>query len=226
MPRHIPSAALWSAALSRRERLPGGHELDTSRMHRVRVAAGAASTVAGRLWELGHDNPSELIRCYAAHTAALTQRNAHGLEQVSVRFEALGALLLAAEAASAASTAFGLAGRADSARRAASRATALAAQCDGAAMPALQTLHAPSLTRREWAIARLAAQGLTNEDIADRLTVSVRTVHNHLHHAYTKLGVHHRTELGPILRAQPHPPALHPGADEHAGAHDGAPQGK
>jgi DNA-binding NarL/FixJ family response regulator len=171
---------------------------------------GAAATAAARLRELGHDNPSALIRCYAAHAAALAQRDAHGLEQVSVRFEALGALLLAAEAAAEACTAFQLAGRADSARRAASRATALAAQCDGAATPALQALHAPNLTRREWAIVRLAADGLTDEAIAGKLTVSIRTVHNHLHHAYTKLGVHHRTELGPILQAQQQPSAQHP----------------
>jgi len=173
---------------------------------------GAASTAASRLHELGHDNPSVLIGCYAAHAAALAQRDAAGLERVSAQLEAIGALLLAAEAAAEASRAFERAGRADSARRTATRAAALAAHCDGAATPALQALHAPGLTRREWAIIRLAAEGLTNEDIACRLTVSVRTVHNHLHHAYTKLGVHHRSELGPILGAQPPPPALHPGS--------------
>jgi ATP/maltotriose-dependent transcriptional regulator MalT len=171
---------------------------------------GAARTAAGRLSELGQDNPSPLIRCYTAHAAALAQQDADGLESVSARLETIGALLLAAEAAAEASRAFHLAGRADSARRTATRAAALAARCDGAATPALQALHAPGLTRREWAIVRLAAEGLTNEDIADRLTVSVRTVHNHLHHAYTKLGVHHRTELGPVLQTQPHPPVQHP----------------
>jgi DNA-binding NarL/FixJ family response regulator len=173
---------------------------------------GAASTAASRLRELGQDNPSVLIGCYAAHAAALAQQDAAGLERVSAQMEAIGALLLAAEAAAEAGCAFGRAGRADSARRTATRAAALAAQCDGAATPALQALHAPGLTRREWAIVRLAAEGLTNEDIAGRLTVSVRTVHNHLHHAYTKLGVHHRTELGPILQAQPPPPGPHPGS--------------
>jgi len=173
---------------------------------------GAAGTAAGRLGELGQHHPSVLICCYAARAAALAQRDAAGLERVSARLEAIGALLLAAEAAAEASRAFEQAGRADSARRTATRAAALAAHCDGAATPALQALHAPGLTRREWAIVRLAAEGLTNEDIAGRLTVSVRTVHNHLHHAYTKLGVHHRTELGPILHAQPPPPAARPGS--------------
>jgi DNA-binding NarL/FixJ family response regulator len=59
---------------------------------------------------------------------------------------------------------------------------------------------APSLTPRKWEIAKLAAAGLTNEQIANRLVVSIRTIHNHLHQAYTKLGVHHRAELGAVVQ--------------------------
>jgi hypothetical protein len=89
---------------------------------------GAASTAAGRLRDLGQHHPSVLIGCYAAHAAALAQRDAVGLERVSVQLEAIGALLLAAEAAAEASRAFERAGRADSARRTTTRAAALAAQ--------------------------------------------------------------------------------------------------
>ena len=35
----------------------------------------------------------------------------------------------------------------------------------------------------------LAADGLTNNEIAERLTVSVRTVERHLSNVYSKLGV-------------------------------------
>ena len=45
------------------------------------------------------------------------------------------------------------------------------------------------LTDREQEILRLAARGLDNVAIADRLTLSVRTVERHLSNAYTKLGV-------------------------------------
>jgi DNA-binding NarL/FixJ family response regulator len=51
------------------------------------------------------------------------------------------------------------------------------------------------LTRREREVAALAARGLSNRDIADRLFVSVRTIENQLHRAYGKLGVAKRQEL-------------------------------
>ena len=45
----------------------------------------------------------------------------------------------------------------------------------------------------------LAAQGLASKDIADRLYLSVRTVNNHLQHAYAKLGVNGRAGLAQAL---------------------------
>ncbi len=50
------------------------------------------------------------------------------------------------------------------------------------------------LTDRELEVLRLAAEGLTNYDIAQRLYISVRTVEAHLTHIYNKLGVSSRTE--------------------------------
>jgi DNA-binding NarL/FixJ family response regulator len=54
--------------------------------------------------------------------------------------------------------------------------------------------HACPLTDRELEVLQLAAQGLTNYDIAQRLYISVRTVEAHLTHTYNKLGVGSRTE--------------------------------
>jgi DNA-binding NarL/FixJ family response regulator len=53
---------------------------------------------------------------------------------------------------------------------------------------------AQPLTDRELEVLRLAARGITNYDIAQRLYVSVRTVEAHLTHIYNKLGVSSRTE--------------------------------
>lgn len=50
------------------------------------------------------------------------------------------------------------------------------------------------LTERERDILRLAACGMSNSRIADRLTVSARTVQAHLTHIFDKLGVGSRTE--------------------------------
>ena len=50
------------------------------------------------------------------------------------------------------------------------------------------------LTSREWEVVRLLAEGRSNREIADVLTLSVRTVENHLAHLYAKLGVRSRVE--------------------------------
>lgn len=51
------------------------------------------------------------------------------------------------------------------------------------------------LTRSEREVARLAGEGLTTPEIADRLFVSPRTVQTHLAHIYQKLGVSSRRDL-------------------------------
>ncbi|MER5941465.1 AAA family ATPase [Streptomyces sp. NPDC001928] len=51
------------------------------------------------------------------------------------------------------------------------------------------------LTPQELAVARLAADGLTNRRIAHELVLSVKTVEYHLSHAYAKLGIASRTAL-------------------------------
>lgn len=50
------------------------------------------------------------------------------------------------------------------------------------------------LTDRELEVLRLAAEGLSNRDIADRLVVSPRTVQSHMANIFSKLRVGSRTE--------------------------------
>jgi DNA-binding CsgD family transcriptional regulator len=52
-----------------------------------------------------------------------------------------------------------------------------------------------SLTPAEREVVRLVCDGLPNKDIATRLFVSPRTVHAHLAHVYTKLGLNSRVQL-------------------------------
>ncbi|MFC6524815.1 helix-turn-helix domain-containing protein [Nonomuraea rubra] len=56
------------------------------------------------------------------------------------------------------------------------------------------------LTPHELSIARLAAEGLTNREIGQRLYLSHRTVGTHLHRIFPKLGVSSRADLPRILR--------------------------
>jgi DNA-binding NarL/FixJ family response regulator len=51
------------------------------------------------------------------------------------------------------------------------------------------------LTRRETEVLRLVAKGLTARQIADRLTLSHRTVENHVQSTLRKLQLHNRVEL-------------------------------
>ena len=60
---------------------------------------------------------------------------------------------------------------------------------------------AGALTDAEGNVARLAAAGLRNREIAAQLSISVRTVEGHLSDAYGKLGVRSRTELAIFFEA-------------------------
>ncbi|MER5577628.1 helix-turn-helix domain-containing protein, partial [Streptomyces massasporeus] len=56
-----------------------------------------------------------------------------------------------------------------------------------------------SLTASELRIARLAADGRTNAEIAGLLHLARRTVETHLTSTYKKLGIRRRAELGQAL---------------------------
>ncbi|UCG09807.1 MAG: response regulator transcription factor [Dehalococcoidia bacterium] len=55
------------------------------------------------------------------------------------------------------------------------------------------------LSQRETEVLHLATQGLSNQDIADELSLSLRTVQAHLGHIFNKLRVSSRTEA--VVRA-------------------------
>jgi DNA-binding NarL/FixJ family response regulator len=60
---------------------------------------------------------------------------------------------------------------------------------------AAAALGPSALTRRERQVARLAAEGQTAREIAERLFISERTVESHLANAYVKLGVRSKIDL-------------------------------
>lgn len=51
------------------------------------------------------------------------------------------------------------------------------------------------VTEREWEVARMVAQGLTNQEIGEQLYMSVATVKTHLGRMYHKLDVTNRVQL-------------------------------
>ncbi|MEU4446679.1 AAA family ATPase [Actinosynnema sp. NPDC050801] len=71
----------------------------------------------------------------------------------------------------------------------------------GASSPRQDPAAVDRLTSTELHVAQLAAQGLTNREIGERLYVSPRTVSTHLQRMFPKLGVTARGELAAVLRS-------------------------
>ncbi|MEZ3181647.1 LuxR family transcriptional regulator [Streptomyces pimonensis] len=138
------------------------------------VRLGVPERAAGRLTGV-----------FADHADALARADGPALDRVGEEFERRGFLLFAAEAHAQAVSAHR---EPHAARTARTRAVALARRCEGARTPALAGLVLGELTARQRQVVALAAEGLSNRQIAERLTLSVRTVGNHLYGAYTRLG--------------------------------------
>ncbi|MEU5095321.1 LuxR C-terminal-related transcriptional regulator [Streptomyces sp. NPDC020996] len=155
--------------------------VDAVRYDAVRL--GAPEKAGGRL-------PADSV--FARHADALTRGDGPGLDRAAEELEAAGFLLFAAEARAQA-----VAAHRDprAARTSRTRAVALAHRCQGARTPALSGLVLGELTARQRQIVALAAAGLSNRQIAERLTLSVRTVGNHLYSAYARLGASDRGAL-------------------------------
>jgi DNA-binding CsgD family transcriptional regulator len=82
----------------------------------------------------------------------------------------------------------------------ATRADKLAEECGGAWTPALRQASEPvPLTDREREIVMLLGEGLSNRAVAERLTLSVRTVESHIYRAMLKTGTTSRDELAALI---------------------------
>jgi DNA-binding CsgD family transcriptional regulator len=64
-----------------------------------------------------------------------------------------------------------------------------------------------ALTASERRVAQLAADGMSNKEIAQTLFVTIRTVEEHLSHAYRKLEISSRAQLDKALLTTPTSPA-------------------
>ncbi|MGK5697325.1 response regulator transcription factor, partial [Streptomyces sp. URMC 128] len=61
------------------------------------------------------------------------------------------------------------------------------------------------LTRRETEVARLVAEGLANQQIADRLVIARRTAEGHVERILSKLGFSNRSQIAAWVTAQRRP---------------------
>jgi DNA-binding CsgD family transcriptional regulator len=136
----------------------------------------------------------------ARFSAALNAGDAAELAAVSEEFEHMGDLVAAVDAAAQAALAYRGKGLRGSALGCAARADALAEQCGGAYTPALRQASEPvPFTDREREIVMLIGAGLSNRAVAERLTLSVRTVESHIYRAMAKTGTASRDELAALV---------------------------
>ena len=163
---------------------------DASRMGARRLAADVAESLAT---DVGSDLTSARLlgiraRANGAAETLLEAAEAHLSVGVFGHAGELAELATRQAARSSAHSAAVLIGRARDI------ATRVGGELGQSAPPGHSELP-EQLTRREAEIARLAAQGLRDRDIADELTLSVRTVESHLASAYRKLHIASRREL-------------------------------
>ena len=150
---------------------------------------------------------AELATLVEGPRAELAARwaGAHGdgdgdaLLAVAEELQAMGDPIAAADATAQAALCFTRGERHGPALAAASRAARIAADC-GAVTPATQAANRPlQLSPREYDIAVLVADGLTNRQIAETLTLSPRTVEGHIFRIRTRLGLPNRGELAQVI---------------------------
>ncbi|HEY5878310.1 MAG TPA: LuxR C-terminal-related transcriptional regulator [Nakamurella sp.] len=210
----IPGMRGWAQAwlLARSGRVRAAGEL-AAQTAREAAGVGALTTAMWYLADASRMGAQKLAADIAESLAGNVGSNLSSARLLGIRARADGRsapLLAAAEAhlsvgmfghaAELAELAAGQAARSDT-RTAGSlvrRAGEVAAHA-GAALGLSASSGKPrlpvQLTRREAEIARLAAQGLRDKDIADELVLSVRTVESHLASTYRKLHIASRRDL-------------------------------
>jgi D-alanine--D-alanine ligase len=175
---HGGGAATWQAAVA--GDIDGAVEAITDDVYDA-VRLGVPEPDRGRLTGV-----------FRAHADALARGDGPALDRAAEALEERGFLLFAAEAHAQAVRAHR---DPRAARTSRTRAVALARRCQGARTPALSGLVLGELTARQRQIVTLAAAGLSNRQIAEKLTLSIRTVGNHLYSAYARLGASDRGAL-------------------------------
>jgi DNA-binding CsgD family transcriptional regulator len=160
---------------------------------------GSRSTVT-RLRELEALVEGPRVGIAAQFAAAMANGHPTEMTTAAEKFEAMGDLVAAVDATAQAAMAYRRQDLRGSALTCGARAEALAERCDVADTPALRQARAPSpLTDREREIVSLLGEGLSNRDVAARLTLSVRTVEGHIYKAMNKTGVASREQLAALL---------------------------
>jgi DNA-binding CsgD family transcriptional regulator len=155
---------------------------------------------SGRLSELAYRVGSPRARGAAAHAVAFDAGDDAGMLAAAAQLARTGSMLLAAEAAAQAEAVARERRNPQATAAAAAAAAHYLTECDGARTPALEAATRPlAISKRQREAVAMAASGLTNREISERLGVSIRTVEGHIYQACVKLGVPNRAALAALL---------------------------
>ena len=186
--------AVGAAQIARRT---GTFAIEMRALH-IAVRFGDRSQTA-RLEELARMLKTPLAEAAADHARGLAFHDGDLLDVVADRFVDLGAVALAADAAAQAAREHAGKGNRGKEIESSTRAYWLANQ-GGLRTPAVGAAARPlPISGRQHEIAMLVGAGLSNRQIAARLTVSVRTVDGHLYRIFGKLCISSRDQLIHLL---------------------------
>ncbi|MHA7270977.1 helix-turn-helix transcriptional regulator [Arthrobacter sp. HLT1-20] len=128
-------------------------------------------------------------------SSAMRSQEPAGLDRASNTAMSYGFELIAVELATLALKKFNDHGKVHKSRKTASKVVAMREKMPGLVSPVFQAIDQPQMTRREHQIALLVAQGESNNSIAARLNVSLRTIEGHLYRTFIKLDIQSREQL-------------------------------
>ncbi|WP_188584672.1 LuxR C-terminal-related transcriptional regulator [Gordonia jinhuaensis] len=159
-----------------------------------------------RLNELASTVGGPRVVAAACHAEALASGDGNRLLVAAQRYSDMGDRIAAADALAAAVAAFHRAELHGSEMSTRERLAHLLADCGPIDTPAIRATDiGVEFTRRQHEIIELIGQGLTNKEIAQQLSLSVRSVEGHIYRATQRAAVTSREELATLIRR--------PGAD-------------
>ncbi len=204
---HISEAQALARQAARFARSHGQHAREVVCLQTA-IQFGDQHTAA-RLAELAQLVDSQRAKLVSRWAAALAARDGgKTLLAISHDLEVMGDRIAAADAAAHAALVFRRQNRRGPALTASGRVDQLIAST-GATTPATRAAATPlPLSNREREIAVLISQGLSNSEIAQALTLSVRTIEGHIYRACARVDAASRSELAQLICSFVKPPPI------------------